>query len=167
MSWNNGYETRRFSQRMKQQDQKYRQLGMTEEQIKAVHDFDLEVFLSDRRFAEHNQQLDLYIDDLDYESQCPLLKRFMDVLSVEMAMSQEERFWWVEEVEDEHLLKALHHMSELQKEILTLVAFDNLSQSEAGKALNRSQPSINRHLREIRKILLEYGFCPEGGSCDE
>ena len=36
MNWNNGYEKRRFEQRMKRQNAKFRKLGMTEEQMKMV-----------------------------------------------------------------------------------------------------------------------------------
>lgn len=49
MSWNNGYETKKFEARQKKQAEEYRALGMTEEQIQAMYEFDLEQFKSERR----------------------------------------------------------------------------------------------------------------------
>lgn len=166
MNWNNGYEKRRFEQRMKRQNAKFRKLGMTEEQIQAIHDYDLEIFLSDRRFAEHNQPLEPVVDDMENDLQCPLLKFFSRELTTELESDQENRFWWIEEVEDEHLLRALSYMDDLQKEILTLIAFENMTQTEAGKYLAKSQPAIARCLKKIREILLGCGFGLTEGGCD-
>ena len=49
MCWNDGYERRKFEARQKKQAEEYRALGMTEEQIKAMYEFDLEQYKSDRR----------------------------------------------------------------------------------------------------------------------
>ena len=37
MSWNDGYERRKFEARQKKQAEEYRALGMTEEQIQAMY----------------------------------------------------------------------------------------------------------------------------------
>ena len=47
MSWNDGYERRKFEARQKKQAEEYRALGMTEEQIQAMYEFDLEQYKSD------------------------------------------------------------------------------------------------------------------------
>lgn len=59
MSWNNGYERSKFEARQKKQAEEYRALGMTEEQIKTMYEFDLEQFNSDRRYLIHTQSLQL------------------------------------------------------------------------------------------------------------
>ena len=41
MSWNNGYERKKFEARQKKQAEEYKAQGMTEEQIKALYEFDL------------------------------------------------------------------------------------------------------------------------------
>ncbi len=167
MKWNNGFQTRRFEKRMEKQDREYRALGMTEEQIKAIHDFDLEVFLSDRRFAEHNQQLDLTTDDMDDEGQCPLMKDFAENLSDQLRLEIADRFWWIQEAEDGCLLKAICEMTETQKLILTLLAFEERSQKEIGQILAKSQQAISRQLKEIKEILLKNGFGSQGGNDNE
>ena len=42
MKWNNGYERKRFEANQKKLAEEYRKAGMTEEQIKAMYEFDLE-----------------------------------------------------------------------------------------------------------------------------
>lgn len=44
MCWNDGYERRKFEARQKKQAEEYRALGMTEEQIKEMYEFDLEQY---------------------------------------------------------------------------------------------------------------------------
>ena len=44
MSWNNGYERKKFEARQKKQAEEYKAQGMTEEQIKAMYEFDLEQY---------------------------------------------------------------------------------------------------------------------------
>ena len=46
MSWNNAYEKRKFEEKQKKQAEKYRALGMTEEQIKEMYEFDYAQFKS-------------------------------------------------------------------------------------------------------------------------
>ena len=48
MSWNNAYETKKFEAKQKKQAEEYRALGMTEEQIQAMYEFDLEQFNRER-----------------------------------------------------------------------------------------------------------------------
>ena len=63
MCWNDGYERRKFEARQKKQAEEYRALGMTEEQIKAMYEFDLEQYKSDRRYYSHTQSF--VPDDFD------------------------------------------------------------------------------------------------------
>ena len=40
MSWNDGFERRIFKEKIKKQTEYYRSLGMSEEQISAINEFD-------------------------------------------------------------------------------------------------------------------------------
>ena len=56
MAWNNGLERMKFEAEQKKLAAEYRAAGMSEAQIQQMYEFDLEVFNSNRRFAEHTQQ---------------------------------------------------------------------------------------------------------------
>ena len=60
MSWNDGYERRKFEAKQKKQAEEYRALGMTEEQIQAMYEFDLEQFKSERRHTQYASSLSVF-----------------------------------------------------------------------------------------------------------
>lgn len=106
MSWNNAYERKKFEARQKKQSEEYRALGMTEEQIKEMYEFDLEQYKSDRRYHMHTQPFTSsdFDDGEDDESESTLLNKFFDELTVIIDSSSEHsRYWWIEEIEDEEL----------------------------------------------------------------
>lgn len=51
MSWNNGYERRKFEQAQKSQAKEYRKYGMNEEQIQAMYLQDLQEYRNNRIYA--------------------------------------------------------------------------------------------------------------------
>ena len=161
MSWNNGYETKSFRKRMERQAEEYRRLGMTEDQIRKIEVFDYEVFRSDKRYTKHTQWLDPITEEMDSELQSSLLKRCADRLTVRIEPSMDEPFWWINELEDECLWKAIESMTQTQKLILTLYAFEGKSQKEIAESFGRSQQDICKHLRCIKNKLHKYGFGPK------
>ena len=66
MSWNNGYERKRFEKKLKKQREIYAKQGITNSQIEEIEKLDWEIFNSDRRFFTHNQPLEF--DDFEEES---------------------------------------------------------------------------------------------------
>jgi len=82
MSWNNGYERKKFMARMKKQAEEYRAAGMTEEQVQKMFEYDLEAFRSDRNYVSHTQQYDdSSFDENDEESDNALMKQYIYELS--------------------------------------------------------------------------------------
>lgn len=156
MSWNNGYETKKFEARQKKQAEEYRALGMTEEQIQAMYEFDLEQFKSERRHRMHTQPLqveEFEENDAD-ESDNTLLNEFFDELTCTIETSGDKsRYWWVEEIDNPNLVRAIKGLSVKQIELLTLVAIDGYGQTAIAELLNVSQSAISQRLATIKKIL--------------
>ena len=109
MAWNNGLERKRFDEEQEKLAAEYRAAGMTEEQIEQMHLFDLEAFNSRRRFCEHTQQFPELPENIDEEDGfSPIFDKFIDELSVGMSTSDcQDRYWWIEEIENELLAKKL------------------------------------------------------------
>ena len=108
MSWNNAYERKKFEARQKKQSEEYRALGMTEEQIKEMYEFDLEQYKSDRRYHMRTQPFTSsdFDDGEDDESESTLLNKFFDELTVIIDSSSEHsRCWWIEEIEKQARLR--------------------------------------------------------------
>ena len=147
MSWNNGYETKKFEARQKKQAEEYRALGMTEDQIQAMYEFDLEQFKSERRHRMHTQPLqveEFEKNDAD-ESDNTLLNEFFDELTCTIETSGDKsRYWWVEEIDDSETVKKIKSLSERDLEILTLMVIDELTHEEIAKIMGVCVRTIER-----------------------
>ena len=147
MSWNNGYETKKFEARQKKQAEEYRALGMTEDQIQAMYEFDLEQFKSERRHRMHTQPLqveEFEENDAD-ESDNTLLNEFFDELTCTIETSGDKsRYWWVEEIDDSETVKKIKSLSKRDLEILTLMVIDELTHEEIAKIMGVCVRTIER-----------------------
>lgn len=156
MSWNNGYETKKFEARQKKQAEEYRALGMTEEQIQAMYEFDLEQFKSERRYRMHTQPLqveEFEENDAD-ESDNTLLNEFFDELTCTIETSGDKsRYWWVEEIEDAELSKRIKLLSAEDIELVTLYAFDGYTQDEIANKYSCTKQNIQKKFRRIKNFL--------------
>ena len=157
MAWNNGLERKRFDEEQERLAAEYRAAGMTEEQIKQMHQFDLKVFNSTRRFFEHNQQIPDNIFGTDDEGLCPLNDKFLEAMSVTIEQSEaKSRYWWIEEIEDPELAKELKQLSPEDIEIITLFAYEHYTQDEIANLLGVNQSTICRRLDSKKKILEKF-----------
>ena len=98
MSWNNAYEKRKFEAKQKKQAEKYRALGMTEEQIKEMYEFDYAQFKSERRFRMHTQSFepDKFDADEDDNEKLSIVEKFQDVLvTTQDDSTDKSRYWWI------------------------------------------------------------------------
>ena len=156
MCWNDGYERRKFEARQKKQAEEYRALGMTEEQIKAMYEFDLEQYKSDRRYYSHSQSFipDDFDEDEDDDEKLSIFDKFKDVLTTSIEESgNKSRYWCVEEIDNPNLVRNIKSLSTEQLELLTLVVIDGYGQAEIAELIKVSQSAISQRIATIRKIL--------------
>lgn len=158
MCWNDGYERRKFEARQKKQAEEYRALGMTEEQIKAMYEFDLEQYKSDRRYHMHTQPFtssDLD-DGEDDDSESTLLHKFFDELTVTIDNSGEKsRYWWIEEIDNPQLARRIKMLSQEDLELITKRVIDGCTQADLAEIYGIAQKNISKKLSRIKKYLLE------------
>ena len=158
MRWNNGYERKRFEAKQKKQAEEYRALGMTEQQIKAMYEYDLEQFKSDRRYAMHTQSIQVpEFDDIEAdEADNSLLKDFFDQLTCNINDSTDKsRYWWIEEIENPQIAKKLKTLSRIDLEIITLMVIDECKQEEIARIIGVSVRTIERKKAMFKKIFSE------------
>jgi RNA polymerase sigma factor (sigma-70 family) len=157
MAWNNGLERKKFEAEQEKLAAEYRAAGMSEEQIQQMHEFDLEVFNSNRRFAEHTQEFpESPFEDGD-EGQSPLYERFPEALTVSMELPIGNwRYAWIDELEDEQLAKELKSLSVEDIELITLYAFEERSQEEISKQFGISQRAVSKRIEKLRKFFKKF-----------
>ena len=156
MSWNDGYERKMFAKRQKKQAEEYRTLGMTEEQIQTMYEFELEQFKSERRHRMHTQQFTSsdFDEGEDDDSESTLFDKFFDELTCTIETSGDKsRYWWGEEIEDAELSKRIKLLSTEDIELITLYVFDGYTQDEIAIQFSCTKQNIQKKLRRIKKFL--------------
>lgn len=158
MCWNDGKERKIFEKRQAILAEQYRAVGMTEEQIQQMYEFDLAVYRSERIFYTHTQALE--INFADDEDVCEV-SNFLLEHQTECFRNYSNRYWWVDELE--RLYSVVKTMSDAEKELITLYVFDGYTQKEISKIRHCDQATISRQLNKIKKRLL----AAQGGEKDE
>lgn len=154
MSWNNAYERKKFEAKQKKQAEEYRALGMTEEQIQTMYEFDLEQFKSNRRYYSHTQSFipDDFDESEDDDEKLSIFEKFKDVLTTTIENSSDKsRYWWIEEIDDPNLVRKIKSLPQDDIELITLLAFDGYSKTEIAKMLGCKPYHITRRLARIEK----------------
>ena len=81
-------------------------------------------------------------------------KKFLHNFTTTDKYWSEERFDWIEKIENKELYKAVCNMSEEDKEILTEVLFDGFNQTEIAAHLEISHQAISKKFKKF-KIIFE------------
>ena len=157
MKWNNGKERAKFEREQKELREQYIAAGMTEEQIQAMYDFDLDVFNGKRREAEHTQTLDFAaVEAEDKELENPLYKKFADKLSVTMNLEDASCYAWIDEIEDERLVKAIKALPQDYIEILTEIIVDRRTKSDIANERGVLKTAISNKICRIKNIFKKF-----------
>ena len=142
---------KKFEAEQQRLAEEYRAAGMTEEQIEEMYQFDLAEFRSRRRFCEHNQQLPRDVLDQSSDDKLPLYEKFLGRLSVDIELSDSgDRYWWVEEIDDQELARKIKKLSHDEIELITLYAFEHYTQVEIAAMFGISQRAISKRLEKIK-----------------
>lgn len=112
MSWNDGYERKKFERKQVGQAKRFKDLGMTDEQIQEIYASDLREYRDNRIFSIHTQSIDSLEND---ESRNGLYKKFVTSTTCSMDMSECSRFEWIEEIENSVLYLAISKLAVQQK----------------------------------------------------
>ncbi len=147
MNYNNGKAQREFEHEWAKTEAYYRENGMTEEQIAAMYEFELEVFRSNRRYKEHtvpftNHNLGnqaLYEQDFEHYDE----SNWLDALPEETA-------------------DALRELPEEQLRAFYLYRVEEYTQQEIAVMMSTWQQIISLWIVQIDEILQNH--CKTGGS---
>lgn len=154
MGKNYAIERAKFERQQRQQAEQYRKLGMDEEQIQTMYEFDLATFRSDWRYEKHTQGFvaSSFGDNTQDDSKSALFEKFLVQLSVKPDDGH-SREWWVEEIENPQLALALKGLSKSDLEFITRIVIEKATQMELSEELGISQQAVSKKWRKMKKIL--------------
>lgn len=153
MSWNNSYERKVFEQEQKELANEYKEAGMTEEQIQAMYQFDLDSFNSNRRFYEHTQALDFEDEKFDCETRNPLLEKFKERVSTTPHVERVNSFDWIEEINNQNLYRQMKALTTTEKTIITLIVHCGYTQKETAKICKLTRPQVSYRVEKIKRLI--------------
>lgn len=154
MGKNYAIERAKFERQQRQQAEQYRKLGMDEDQIQTMYEFDLATFRSDWRYEKHTQGFaaSSFGDNTQDDSKSALFEKFLVQLSVKPDDGH-SREWWVEEIENPQLALALKGLSKSDLEFITRIVIEKATQLELSEELGISQQAVSKKWRKMKKIL--------------
>lgn len=157
MSWNDGFERKKFEGKWERDIAKYRELGMTEEDIAVIRSIEEDEYRSERRYRMHTQSFSLSDfggdEEEDTDDKSVLFQKFMESITVIEEYHDSSRLGWINEIEKNSLVVKLQGLSNEDLELITKIAFDGLTQQEIAEKLGISQQSISKKLKRIKKLL--------------
>ena len=153
MGFNYGREKKKFDAEWKKKFAWYCAVGMSEDAIQTLYEFDWEQFKSERRYTIHTQELpsDELLEWMSY--------RVHNIYaSVRTDISDDclsTRHDWIEQIDTPTLAQQLRRLSQEDIELLTLL-LDGYTQREIAGILGCTQPNIAQKMRRIKKILKNF-----------
>ena len=139
MGYNHGLEKKKFDNEWRKNEKLYRELGMTDEQISAIWEFDYETFLSDRAYLEKKQDLS------DYEDTLQSSDSIIDECNIEEN--------WHEYITDIDKRCQLSELRPEQRRAYYLCKVLNMKQEDVSVIINKSQRTISYWIVKIAKLL--------------
>lgn len=155
MAINFGAEYKRFKKEMEKKHELYTQLGMSQEQIDALEEFDKEEFLSNNTYKRHVQSLSIDEDSDNPENLRLLFKKFGDVLSVELKAISRDKYAWLDDISSLSLLEKLLSLSEDDLDLLDAYVFNEKRYREIGEARKVTPQCIYKRIQRIKKYLAD------------
>ena len=159
MSFNKGYELKKFEARWEKLRIEYAAAGMTEEAIQKMYDYDRQQFNSERTFVERTQEFTAPAYESSEEEASPLMLRYQEAITTTDTYHEtKSKFAWIGEIENERLLSALENLSEDDLKLLTFYAYEGYTVTEISKVLGVSQPTISIKIKRITNFLKKFDF---------
>ena len=156
MSFNKGYELKKFEAHWEKLRIEYAAAGMAGDAIQKMYDYDRQQFNSERTCIERTQEFTAPAYESSEEEASPLMLRYQEAITTTDTYHETKRsFAWIGEIENERLLSALETLSDLDLKILTLYAYDGYTESEIARALESKRITIHKRIERITMLFEE------------
>ena len=163
MSYNHNYELQLLDREYEKNRANWLSLGMSGADIEEMYRFDRAVINRDRSFYAHTSPIDGFAADdgeLFGDDQSPLVHKHMERMSVSI---QDEdvlgRFGWMTGMLNERLAVLMDRLSDKDRELLTALFADQLSQTEVAAQWGVSNAAISKRYKRVLRFLRDSLSC--------
>lgn len=154
MGYNHGLEEKKFKTRWKRLRKEYAAAGMSKEAIDAMEAFDRECLNGDRHYYEKKQSMDYRkVGGMHEENTSrSYLRKFGDRLRVEEQITDPaRRYSWIDELDDEELVKAVKELKESDLDLLTRIVFEGFQQTDVADERGVTKQTVHERWGLIQK----------------
>ena len=157
MSFNKGYELKKFEAHWEKLRIEYAAAGMTEDAIQKMYDYDRQQFNSERTFVERTQEFTAPAYESSEEEASPLMLRYQEAITTKDTYHEtKSKFAWIGEIENERLLSALENLSDSDLELITLYAYEGYDTIEISKAFGTTKQNISKKIQRIANFIKNF-----------
>lgn len=157
MSFNKGYELKKFEAHWEKLRIEYAAAGMTEDAIQKMYDYDRQQFNSERTFIERTQEFTAPAYESSEEEASPLMLRYQETITTKDTYHEtKSKFAWIGEIENERLLSALENLSDSDLELITLYAYEGYDTIEISKAFGTTKQNISKKIQRIANFIKNF-----------
>ena len=158
MSWNDGYERKKFKTEQAREEAKYRKCGMEEWKIKEMAAYDRLVFNSERRFRTHMEDLEKNVKNIKEIDNSARMSALLQAYGVSVTVTIDDcegysRYYWIETIEHPVLAARLKQLTTDELELITLYYLEGYTQKEIEEQMGSTQQKISEKLIKIKNFL--------------
>jgi len=155
MGFNYGSEKNKFDREWAKKEKWYRECGMEETAILQMYEFDYQEFKRNRTICKREQAM--YEIDSEEENEeiniFALKGMFIESIAVyDEYHIVEERFAWIEEIENDDLRAMLIALGQEDKEMLTMLV-GGYSKVEIAELMGVARKKVTRHIMQIADMI--------------
>ena len=140
---------KRFENTQSKLRKAYINAGMTEEQSRAIYEFDKWQMNRDLAYYRRSISIEEYLEKDEKRDDDTKNSPFLSQLTYEMKESEEGKFWWIDQIEDERICTTVKNLSEEDKTILDLFVYQGYNQTEIARLMGICQAKVCRRIKSI------------------
>ena len=158
MKFNYGYEKKKFDEEWVRLRKEYEAAGMSKDAIDAMYRYDLDTFREQRNYCRHTQLMDGFDTEAEKcaasDDISPMQKRLLEQMCVDMPVADpDRRYAWIDELDDEDMVKAVKSLSRKDVDLLTRVVYEGFRQIDVAQDRGISKQTVNERWLVIREKL--------------
>ena len=156
MGFNYSREKFIFDKEWEKLREQYQKVGMSDEAVQELYDFDWSWFRMRRNYENRVQAMpEEEIEEQNAETRSNLFQRFTSLSTSFDEVEFSGRYAWLDTISDDALFEKLKYLSDDELELLTLLAIEGYTQREIARKMRCSQNAISKRLIKIKRILKE------------
>ena len=140
-----------FEREMRGLKSLYMGAGWSEEEFLAYYALRRDELNRDLAYRRHVIPIHLSNEDFEEDAQNPLLKDYLESMSTEMEDPVLHKYWWLDQIENECLIKTLLSLSDEELGLIDMFTYQNMNQEEIAQATGISQSTISRKITKLLK----------------